>query len=222
MSKDREFSTPSAYEHLLNLPENHNGDVYKLIWSWSGPKRVRIHLWKMTQGAIVTNMFRQKRGITPLGTCPMCELEEVSLENMTHDYRGSMHVWSSLAGNFMPSNFFDTNLHSWMLENLRCTPLIHGLEWNIIFGAAASCIWQARNNGVFHEEVATVKVICCKALHLAWAFHQSKTDNIQTSSLLNRVSHNNIKWGAPSFGSWKLNCDGVVCSFGIVSSTGSA
>lgn len=159
-------------------------------------------------------------GITLLGTCPMCELEEESLLHMTRDCRGSMHVRSSLAENFMPPNFFDTDLHLWMLENLRCTTLIHGLEWNIIFGAAASCIWQARNNRVFNEEVATIKVICCKALRQPRAFHQSKTDSIQTASLLNRVSHNNIKWGAPSFGSWKLNCDGVVCSFGIVSSAG--
>lgn len=44
LNKDGEFSTSSTYECLLSLPDIFSGELYKLIWMWPGPERVRIHL----------------------------------------------------------------------------------------------------------------------------------------------------------------------------------
>lgn len=181
---------------------------------------VRILFWKMAHEAIVTDLFRQKRGLTTLGTCPICDTEEEPVLHMVRDCRGAMQIWTHLARNNLPLDFFTADLHSWLINNLNCSTLVHGLDWKIIFGAASSSIWQSRNNKVFNSKVDTVKDLCCKVMFQARSFHQSALDCMQTVPLLNQVGHNNIRWAAPSLGAWKLNCDGVVCGFGTISSAG--
>lgn len=112
LNKDGEFSTSSAYAFILNSPGMINGEVYKLIWNWPGPERVRIHLWKMAQGAIVTNLFRHKRGMAPMDKCPICDAQEESILHMSRDCRGSFQVWTWLYGNNMPPEFLSSDLHS--------------------------------------------------------------------------------------------------------------
>lgn len=79
---------------------------------WLGPERVQIHLWKMAQGATVTNLFRQKRGIDLQGVCPMCNLEEESILHLTWDCRGVLEVWLRLTENRLPPEFFNDDIHA--------------------------------------------------------------------------------------------------------------
>lgn len=107
-----------------------------------------------------------------------------------------------------------------MINNLKCTILIQGVEWRTIFGVATSFLRQRRNNKVFNGKVESVKETCCSVIHQARAFHQNATDCVLTHSLTHQVSHNNIHWSPPAFGYWKLNCDGAISGLGVNSSAG--
>lgn len=220
LNKDGEFSTSSAYEYLLNSPSGFNGEVYKLIWKWPGPERVRIHLWKMAQGALITNLFRQRRGMSSLSNCPICDSLEESILHMARDCRSSFQIWTWLAGNKLPHGFLSPDPHDWMINNLRCTSLRHGVEWRIIFGAATTCIWQNRNNKVFIDKVDHVEEICWRVVRQAQAFQQCAADGVLTCSLISQADLTNNQWRPPPFGVWKLNCDGAVCDFGNSASAG--
>lgn len=220
LNKDGDFSTSSAYEYLLNLPELVNGEVYKLIWSWVGPGRVRLFLWKMAQKAIVTNLFRLKRGLTNLDVFPMCELEAESILHLTRNCRSVMQVWYLLSENNLLRDFFTSDIQEWMTSNLKCTKVIQGVEWRILFGATTSGLWQRRNNKVFNGKVEYAKETCCSVIHQARAFYQSVADCVLTHAQIDQVSHNNIHWIPPDFGYWKLNCDGAVSGLGGSASAG--
>lgn len=46
--KDGIFTNRSAYDSLLDQNLSDSKLLFKLIWSWTGPERYRLHLWKLT------------------------------------------------------------------------------------------------------------------------------------------------------------------------------
>lgn len=141
LSKDGEFTTTSAYEYTVRQPENLQSDLFKSIWSWSGPERIRMHLWKMAHGALVTNVFRLDRGIVDSGCCPICNIEEESIIHMSRDCVKASQVWNLLAHNNLPHVFFVLDFQTWLFVNLKSNLVIHGLPWVVLFGARASGLW---------------------------------------------------------------------------------
>lgn len=53
----------------------------------------------MAHDALVTNVFRLRRGLTDSGICPLCNHEEESLVHMGRDCSRVAQVWARLAEN---------------------------------------------------------------------------------------------------------------------------
>lgn len=140
--------------------------------------------------------------------------------HLTRDCRGVSEVWLRLTENRLRPDFFNDDIHVWMINNLKCNTLIHGVEWKIIFGAATSVLWLNRNKKAFNDKVDSVKVLCCKVIHQAMAFHQSTIDFVETVQQVTRVNHSNIHWMPPPCDVCKLNCDGAMSGLGTNSVVG--
>lgn len=107
-----------------------------------------------------------------------------------------------------------------MINNLNCNTLFHGVVWKIIFGDATSVLWLNRNNKVFNDKVHSVKLLCCKVIHQARAFHQNAINCVEIDHQVARVNHSSIHWTPPSCDVCKLNCDGAVSGIGTISAAG--
>lgn len=76
LTSDGMFSNVSAYESLLDPSLNANYNLYKIIWKWIGPERSRVHLWKCSQEASLTNEVSWHRGLANSSLCPICSSED--------------------------------------------------------------------------------------------------------------------------------------------------
>lgn len=216
---DEEFSTVSAYESLIGHNEVNGSSYFKLIWQWQGPERIRVHMWKMALDALVTNRFRFKRGMTPNNLCPVCNLMEETILHVARDCREVAQAWCLLLGDSIPRTFFDNNLLEWLSYNLKNKRVLNGVKWSVLFGAATSSFWQARNERVFHGKVCNAKELSVRAKYQALAFQQSFSDKVSSCSN-SRDSIGTMKWSAPAYEFAKLNCDGAVDCYGELAAVG--
>lgn len=103
-----------------------NSDIYKRIWRWRGPERYKVHLWKISQNALVTNLFRFSRGISSSSGCPMCGSGEESMLHLLRDCVVAKQVWSIISPNLVPSFFTATDLTGWLDSNLKDIGQVRG------------------------------------------------------------------------------------------------
>ena len=71
-SKSGNFTSKSAYLFLNYLICNNNTHLWKLIWHWQGPQRIRIFLWLVMHGRIKTKEDLFKRNIQSSMICECC------------------------------------------------------------------------------------------------------------------------------------------------------
>lgn len=138
---DGSFSNLSAYEFLLNHQTVIDGVIYRLIWSWPGPERGRILMWKISQNALMTNLFRWRRDFAPSSECPVCSEGEESISHLLRDCRLALQVWNLLTDNQIPHYFDSVDVHGWISLNLQDKYLRNGICWNVIFGVALLGLW---------------------------------------------------------------------------------
>lgn len=81
------FSLSSAYQILSedNEKEFSHDVLFKLIWRWRGPQRVRTFLWKLAHGKLLTNEERSHRGMTNDSLYARCSSDEESIMHLLRD-----------------------------------------------------------------------------------------------------------------------------------------
>lgn len=141
LSKDGCFTNLSVYCSLLDQNQALNHNLNKFIRTWNGPERYRIHLWKISQRALVTNAFRFRRGLVASSDCPFCGREAETELHLFRDCTLAAQIWRFLSGNVFPPNFFVEELNLWLANNLRDVTPIRGVTWHLIFGVAILMIW---------------------------------------------------------------------------------
>lgn len=215
LTTDGEFSNASAYISLLdNNLEGHCG-LFKGIWKWRGPERFRIHLWKLSQEALVTNSWRQRRNLVESACCLICEREDESVLHVVRDCGAMRQVWNSLAEGDLPvQSFFNENIQSWIQLNLKSTKVRRGFEWSLVFGTAVLLAWQIKNERIFHQLRSSVNQMVDRILRQAKVIEQSFKDYAVLQSCAHKERSLDLRWIAPETGWFKLNCDGVVTNYG--------
>lgn len=220
LTKDGEFSTRSAYENLIMQPTMLDCSFLKILWSWPGPERIRILLWKISQGALVTNTFRLRRGLSVESLCPVCSLDNETSLHILRDYPCSSQVWMAVARKSLDQNFFNSNLQEWLSVNLVDRTLYGNVEWRVVFGAGLSSIWLARNEKVFQDKESSVQALSFGVSRHASAIHLSIIASKLAGEPRYQDGHASISWCPPGNEVIKINCDGAVCQIGQVAAVG--
>lgn len=190
--------------------------LHTVSWRWMGPERIRIHLWKLAQGVLVTNAFRHQRGLTNDSTWPMCAHDQETILHMSRDCTKVDRFGAFLLETILPRNFYVDDLHQWLSNNLNGNCNCRGVKWTTLFGAATSCFWYVRNEKVFQGKDFSCKELECRVLYNALAFQTSSLESQRDGSHEVSRIQNSTQWCAPNSNFVKLNCDGAVCQFGMV------
>lgn len=210
-SRDGYFSNKFAYISLLDPAMTLHHSLSKQIWRWNGPERHKMHLWNMSQGALVTNEWLQRRGLTDDDSCPICSNGEESLTHLFRDYHKAKEVWHAVANNLLPLQFFTGTFLDWIELNLHFDATYNGFNWAFLFGVVVQCIWWRRNEKVFRQTTIETGQMVRKILAHASVIQQSFNDSQLTlisgaSSHTSRDTH----WITPPQRWLKLNSDGAV------------
>lgn len=156
LTTDGHFTNASSYVSLLDQDlQNHSG-LFRKIWGWAGPERIKLHMWKVAHEALVTNSWRKRRLLCESAECPMCLEEDESVIHTLRDCRVMKQVWSCISSGLqLGQDFFTDNLHQWLNSNLGRPYCKEGVAWAILFGSSLSIAWQSRNERVFQHVSST-------------------------------------------------------------------
>lgn len=82
-----------ALPHSGGSRVHNNEGVWKAFWQFNAPNAVKLFMWKASNNLLPTkaNLFR--RGVVTNKLCPICELEEETVEHMLWSCPSAKDVW---------------------------------------------------------------------------------------------------------------------------------
>ncbi|XP_061371295.1 uncharacterized protein LOC133313895 [Gastrolobium bilobum] len=111
--------------------------IWKNIWEWEGPQKVKIFMWKVVHHGLLTmNKVAQWSGGNDM--CPICNSERETMLHALRDCLETNQLWLSLVyidGNYA---FYQQGLDEWLSKNI-----IVGTNISLFF---LTCwkVWQWR------------------------------------------------------------------------------
>ncbi|CAN1142701.1 Putative ribonuclease H protein At1g65750 [Linum perenne] len=96
------FTVSSAYEILAADQSESDQNLWKQIWKWQGPNRVRHFLWLVGHNRLLTNEERRKRHMTNEGGCRLCPSIAKDSLHVLRDCKAAKTFWKEFL------------LHSWI------------------------------------------------------------------------------------------------------------
>ncbi|MED6181435.1 hypothetical protein PIB30_118602 [Stylosanthes scabra] len=200
LSADGSFSLKSAYFSLIEAAPADR--LFKLIWTWKGPERIRYFLGLTANDALLTNHNRMRRHMTHDPTCPRCGIGDKTTIHVLRDCPFAKLVWRLLLPFSDHTPFFNCSLHDWMISNLS-----KANDWSTTFGVATSTIWFYRNKFIFESCNSLPKGVVDSII--------ARTDDIRRvfghlSTYRKLMSNANtlIRWLPPQDNHMQINTDG--------------
>ncbi|RYR52427.1 hypothetical protein Ahy_A06g027345 [Arachis hypogaea] len=200
-SPDGQFSIKSAYQNLMESQITTNR-IFRLVWMWQGPERVKTFLWLVAHNAILTNAERRCRHLTMDGTCPRCQHHDESTIHVLRDCPYATSIWKRLIPPKGINSFFNTNLNDWLSLNLASNS-----SWACLFGVAVSSLWFFRNKLVFNSELVDITAATFQIQARAQEFRKVMEKNLNPRNT-QASSDCLIGWSRPEGDCVKLNVDG--------------
>ncbi|CAN1122460.1 Putative ribonuclease H protein At1g65750 [Linum perenne] len=90
------FSIKTAYEILDTYSDVSTGSIWRSIWKWEGPNRVRHFLWLIAHEKVLTNSERCRRHLTDDSRCHRCPNSVEDVLHVCRDCTLAKEVWSAL------------------------------------------------------------------------------------------------------------------------------
>jgi hypothetical protein len=115
-----EFTIKSTYFSLINSYDNwtHLKLLWRLVWRWRGPERIRSFLWLVVYNRAMTNDIRYKRHISGSSNCHCSSGDVETILHVLRDYKWAWEVWLKILNPCDTDGFFAMDLHVWLLSNL--------------------------------------------------------------------------------------------------------
>ncbi|CAN1799141.1 Putative ribonuclease H protein At1g65750 [Linum perenne] len=149
LERDGRFSIRSAYLLVTEEESAALDPIWRLIWRWKGPQRIRQFLWLVAHNRLLTNSERHRRHLAEIGSCQVCPGHEESVLHVLRDCPLASATWELLALSSGDQTFFQTPLLPWIESFLRKPELC------LLFGVTCWWLWRARNDRVFNNKLTT-------------------------------------------------------------------
>ncbi|CAI9102941.1 OLC1v1001337C1 [Oldenlandia corymbosa var. corymbosa] len=151
-SEDGRFTTRSAYRSLTLDEDISNRGLWKVIWHWSGPQRIRQFMWLAVKGALLTNWQRWHRHLADSPVCVLCGGVAESTLHALHDCPKASCMWTRIVPSENVLVFFNLPLEKWIWKNLTNAIGINREQWEVLFGVTIWQVWSQRNAFTFSNE----------------------------------------------------------------------
>lgn len=109
-SADGRFSVKSAYKFIYHNSAPVGEPIWKKIWKWQIPEKIKFFLWQALHERLNTNLLKANLGLSPTSECPFeCHSEE-SVIHIIRDCQIAQDFWKHLISTNHYSSFFQCNL----------------------------------------------------------------------------------------------------------------
>ncbi|CAN1179882.1 Aldehyde oxidase 4 [Linum perenne] len=149
LERDGRFRIRSAYTLAAEDEVEPREGVWKTIWRWKGPQRIRQFIWLVAHQRLLTNGERRRRHLTEIGACQVCPEEEETVLHVLRDCPLASATWELLAFPSDNHSFFQTPLLPWIEDFIRRP------ELSLLFGVTCWFLWRYRNDRVFNGKLTT-------------------------------------------------------------------
>lgn len=86
-----------------------------MIWRMKIQQRIKVFIWIMAHGKIMTNNERWRRRLTDSVECSRCSQGEESVLHATRECQWARKVWDFLVPAELKDEFFLLELRPWMI-----------------------------------------------------------------------------------------------------------
>ncbi|CAN1842174.1 Putative ribonuclease H protein At1g65750 [Linum perenne] len=90
------FTLKTAYKILASTGHHIEQDIWKTVWLWEGPSRVRHFLWLVAHDRVLTNAERCRRHMVAVGDCQRCRGCTEDTLHVVRDCQVAREVWLRL------------------------------------------------------------------------------------------------------------------------------
>ncbi|CAA0831108.1 Unknown protein [Striga hermonthica] len=118
-SGDDRFTTSSAYNSLTRPQLENSGRIWKDVWSWSGPQRIRQFMWLVAKGRLLTNDERYRHHLAESATCVLCGAARETILHCLRDCRHANQTWRRLLPTYHHTSFFSLEVTDWLRHNIQ-------------------------------------------------------------------------------------------------------
>ncbi|CAN1122461.1 Putative ribonuclease H protein At1g65750 [Linum perenne] len=98
------FSIKTAYEILDTYSDVSTGSIWRSIWKWEGPNRVRHFLWLIAHEKVLTNSERCRRHLTDDSRCHRCPNSVEDVLHVSPLRQEALIQWSPAPEGFITIN----------------------------------------------------------------------------------------------------------------------
>ncbi|CAN1343203.1 Putative ribonuclease H protein At1g65750 [Linum perenne] len=148
------FSVKTTYWLVKEIAEEDSDTIWKKVWSWEGPAKIKHFIWLVMHGKVITNEERRRRHLSPDAICPECQDPCESMDHILRRCNVAREVWKELLPLAISRNLEDVKFADWW------TAGIANKSHNLLFGVTSWLLWLRRNRLVFHNERLSVIEMC--------------------------------------------------------------
>ena len=148
-SNNGRFSVKSTYLSLVGHLSSNVDLLFRMIWHWKGMERVKLFLWQVASGSLMTNSFRFAHHFSPDASCSRCQ--EGMHETPLHALRDCSMLgdfWYQLVTRTDWLAFISFDICSWFLHSLHHVHHFNR-DWPLVFVHALHFFGKARNIELF-------------------------------------------------------------------------
>ncbi|CAN1351644.1 Putative ribonuclease H protein At1g65750 [Linum perenne] len=199
------YSVKSGYILARNMDEESNNEIWKRIWKWEGPQRVRQFLWLALHNRLLTNAERHRRHLTDTAECGACANDTETVDHILRGCPMAQQVWMTTLSIPQSDGFFSMELDDWWKANLGKK------EGSIGFGITCWLLWKARNERIFEGKMSTVTGIVEQRrfwVNITTSAYRQVADLRNTRT--REGTSKDISWKVASGSGFTLNTDGSV------------
>ncbi|GMI80336.1 hypothetical protein HRI_001702900 [Hibiscus trionum] len=207
----KEFSVRSAYQVRSGSVSSSSESVWKVINHFRGLQRIKVFLWLLGCGKLLTNDERLRRYMAANSHCGVCGTSGESVDHLFRTCPSVFSIWVSLIHPSKLSEFLSINVLEWLHINLSKPTYFacDSSDWDLRFGAILWSIWKFRNTCIFDPDAAdTFNVL----EHSRWCVNES-VQALSISAVVSSSSSTGLgataKWVKPPMGWLKLNTNGA-------------
>ncbi|CAL9024543.1 unnamed protein product [Prunus brigantina] len=124
LTPNGDFSVKSAYNTFF-LDEPTFKWAWEFIWQLHLPPKTKTFLWLFCHKKLLTNVQRQRRGLTQIPNCPRCAAPMETIEHLFKDCPVSIATWNGIGVDFGDLGSLDFD--DWIMRNLKSR---RKLSWN--------------------------------------------------------------------------------------------
>ncbi|CAN1187196.1 Putative ribonuclease H protein At1g65750 [Linum perenne] len=157
LEKSGVFSIKSAYNLICHSTAIPGSDLWKAVWKWEGPNRIKHFLWLATKDKLLTNEGRRQRGLSSDAACKWCRTAAETIVHVLRDCDFTNSTWLAVGGFDLDETDWNLPVESWLKKFLTGSRALR-------FGIVCWLLWRARNERLFAASVEGANSIAAKCL----------------------------------------------------------